>query len=114
MFYVQNEKNFFPCVETIMSKIMFLSETLDYIRNYRRFDRYDWLCYVSWIGLMMGLFVAVGGFLAVGYFNGVNFPSYLWNLPVGVFILLLFRSTQSDTGRSIKKLLKRARISFIT
>lgn len=64
----------------------FLRETWIYASRVKQFSNVDWVVYVAWVGLMYGLFFAVTGFLYLGYSKGVEYPSYVWNIPVGVFI----------------------------
>lgn len=59
-----------------------------YIGQIRRFTRDDWRVYILWVGLMFGLLFSVGGFLALGWWNGVTYPSFVWNIPLGVFIFI--------------------------
>lgn len=66
----------------------FIGELGIYAGRVREFSRRDWLIYVLWIGLMMGLLAAVGGFLALGHSQGVVYPGYVWNIPVGISIFV--------------------------
>ena len=53
----------------------FLSEIRIYVGRMRDFERVDWLVYVAWVGLMVGLVLATGGFLLLGHARGVSFPA---------------------------------------
>lgn len=64
------------------------SEFLDYTGQIRAFTRADWWYYVRWVGLMMGLLVSTAGFLIVGHANGVRYPDYVWNIPIGIGIFI--------------------------
>ncbi len=66
----------------------FWRDTCDYAAEIFKFQREDWIVYILWIGLMLGLLCSTSGFILVGHFNGVQFPAYVWNLPVGVFIFV--------------------------
>ena len=55
----------------------FIQETYVYASRVKEFNRWDWLCYVAWVGLMIGLFLFTMGFVVAGYVNGVQFPSYV-------------------------------------
>lgn len=66
----------------------FISDTIFYANRMRLFGRDDWKVYFAWVGLMVGLLFSVGGFIGTGYFNGVQFPPYVWNLPVGTVIFI--------------------------
>src|SRR5690606_34161581 len=52
----------------------------------REFDRVDWLVYVAWVGLMLGLVLSTGGFLLVGHRGGVTFPGEAWLVPIGALV----------------------------
>jgi len=64
----------------------FLNETWIYASRVKEFSLKDWIVYVLWVGLMYGLFAAVTGFILVGYTHGVQYPAYVYNIPVGIFI----------------------------
>lgn len=64
----------------------FARETWIYASRVREFSFADWLVYIAWVGMMYGLFFAVGGFLWIGYHAGVEYPAYVWNIPIGIFI----------------------------
>lgn len=86
-----------------MRQMTFFQETIAYVANARSFSAFDWLCYVAWVGLMMGLLFATGGFVAVGYYNDVAYPGYVWNLPVGVAIFVLAIAFDTIGHRTIYK-----------
>ncbi len=67
-------------------KTNFLNEVVIYASRVREFDFKDWIVYVLWVGMMYGLFAVVTLFIGVGHFNGVQFPAYVYNIPVGIFI----------------------------
>ena len=64
----------------------YVSEVFSYAGQIKEFKKVDWAVYVVWIGLMFGLLAAVGIFLGTGYANGVQYPVYVWNIPLGIFI----------------------------
>lgn len=66
----------------------FLEDTFYYASRIRLFQKEDWRVYFAWIGLMLGLLGSVTGFLLVGHWNGVKYPSYVWNVPLGIFIFV--------------------------
>lgn len=57
-----------------------------YFGRFHEFDRTDWLVYVSWVGMMVGLFGSTGGFLLFGRSRGVTFPAEAWLVPIGAAI----------------------------
>ncbi|MGC4087040.1 MAG: hypothetical protein QM756_03890 [Polyangiaceae bacterium] len=69
----------------------------------RQFDRRDWLVYVSWVGLIFGLFAATLGFVVVGHVNGVSYPPEAWLLPPGAFIFALSIAVDTIGHRTIYK-----------
>lgn len=64
----------------------FVGDIWHYGRRMTMFRKDDWAVYVVWIGLMLGLFLSVSVFLGVGYFHGVQYPVYVWNVPIGILI----------------------------
>lgn len=86
-----------------MNQSTFLEETKTYVLRALTFNRFDWICYIAWVGLMCGLLFAVGGFVGVGYANGVQYPGYVWNLPVGVFIFVVAIAFDTIGHRTIYK-----------
>ncbi len=64
----------------------FLSEVGIYVGRIRQFTRADWIVYVAWVGLMLGLVAATGGFLLVGRAAGVDFPAEAWLVPGGAAV----------------------------
>ncbi|MFV8250640.1 hypothetical protein [Bdellovibrio bacteriovorus] len=64
----------------------FVKETWIYASRVREFSLKDWIVYVLWVGMMYGLFAVVTLFIGVGHFNGVQFPAYVYNIPLGIFI----------------------------
>ena len=66
----------------------FLRDTLRYASQVRQFGLSDWLAYLAWVGVMMGLLGGTSGFLLVGWMHGVSYPVYVWNIPIGVAIFV--------------------------
>lgn len=66
----------------------FFTETCVYASRVREFQRHDWLAYIAWVGLMLGLLFATAGFTLYGAYNGVEFPAYVWNVPIGTAIFV--------------------------
>ena len=66
----------------------FVEDTFAYAAQIKQFDRVDWRVYVAWVGLMSGLVFATLGFTLMGWYHGVEFPGYVWNLPIGTFIFM--------------------------
>lgn len=86
----------------------FLTDTAIYVGRIRQFDARDWLVYTAWIGLMLGLLGSVSIFFAVGALNGVQFPVYAWNIPIGTAIFVLAIAIDTIGHRTVyKEALKR-------
>jgi len=66
----------------------FWQDTVEYAAEIRNFDRHDWIVYILWVGLMSGLLFSTAGFVLLGHFNGVEYPAYVWNVPIGTFIFI--------------------------
>lgn len=64
----------------------FWKDTCIYASRVKLFSPVDWIVYVVWVGMMYGLFAVVTGFLWVGSAHGVEYPAYVWNVPIGIFI----------------------------
>jgi hypothetical protein len=86
-----------------MAKTSFLRETYEYASLARSFSAKDWLAYIAWVGLMMGLFAAVTSFVAIGALHGVAYPAYVWNLPVGTGIFVFAIAFDTIGHRTIYK-----------
>jgi hypothetical protein len=69
----------------------------------RQFDARDWLVYVAWIGLMLGLVVATAGFLWLGHRGGVTFPAEDWLVPIGAALFSLSIAIDTIGHRTIYK-----------
>ncbi|MEZ4749539.1 MAG: hypothetical protein R3B54_02605 [Bdellovibrionota bacterium] len=86
-----------------MSSVAFWRETIIYAGRVREFNRTDWIVYVAWIGMMFGLFGSVFGFLMVGVSNGVHYPIYVWNVPIGIAIFVVAIGFDTIGHRTIYK-----------
>lgn len=72
-----------------------------YVGRIRQFQRHDWIVYVAWVGLMMGLVLSTGGFLFVGHLGGVSFPPEAWMVPFGSVIFTLSIALDTIGHRTI-------------
>lgn len=81
----------------------FLHDTAIYIGRMREFNSKDWLVYVCWIGLMLGLLFSVSAFFLIGHLNGVTYPAYAWNIPIGTLIFTLAIAIDTIGHRTIYK-----------
>jgi hypothetical protein len=74
-----------------------------YVGRVRDFDRTDWLVYIGWVGMMLGLVVATGALLLVGRAHGVRFPDEAWLVPVGALIFALAIAVDTIGHRTVYK-----------
>src|SRR6187399_1896323 len=58
------------------------SEFLLYVGRMRQFSRQDWLVYVAWVGLMLGL-------VGVGHAGGVALSPAAYLVPAGALVFTL-------------------------
>lgn len=80
-----------------------VQETWVYVSRVKEFTREDWIVYVLWIGMMSGLFFTVGGFLGFGHSQGVQYPTYVWNIPLGIAIFVSAIALDTIGHRTIYK-----------
>ncbi|PWU18227.1 MAG: hypothetical protein C5B49_07525 [Bdellovibrio sp.] len=74
-----------------------------YASRVEDFDATDWAVYFVWVGLMLGLFGSVTSFLVGGAMAGVQYPTYVWNIPVGIFIFAVAISFDTIGHRTVYK-----------
>ena len=81
----------------------FPSELGIYVGRVREFTRIDWLVYVGWVGLMVGLVCSTGGFLLAGHLHGVTFTPEAWLVPLGSAVFTLAIAIDTIGHRTIYK-----------
>ena len=74
-----------------------------YVGRIRQFSRVDWIVYVAWVGLMIGLCLTTGGFVWVGHRASAPLPSEASLLPVGAAIFTLAIAVDTIGHRTIYK-----------
>ncbi|MBL0218242.1 MAG: hypothetical protein IPQ07_30715 [Myxococcales bacterium] len=74
-----------------------------YVGRIRQFDRIDWLVYVGWVGMMLGLVGSTGGFLLAGHLHGVTFPAEAWWVPIGAAIFTIAIAIDTIGHRTVYK-----------
>ena len=74
-----------------------------YVGRIREFDRTDWLVYIGWIGMMMGLVGSTGGFLLLGHAHGVRYPAEAWMVPIGALGFTLSIAIDTIGHRTVYK-----------
>jgi len=80
-----------------------MAELFVYVGRIREFRPIDWLVYLSWVGMLLGLTIATGGFLLVGHHHGVGFPASAWCVPGGAAIFTLAVAIDTIGHRTIYK-----------
>lgn len=87
----------------------FAAEVAVYVGRIREFRRADWVVYVAWVGLMIGLCFSTGGFLAFGAAHGITFPGAAWLVPAGAVLFTVSIAIDTIGHRTIyKKVIARA------
>lgn len=81
----------------------FPAEVRVYVGRMSQFTRVDWLVYVSWVGLMLGLVASTGGFLLVGHLHGVSFSAEAWLVPLGAALFTLSIAIDTIGHRTVYK-----------
>jgi hypothetical protein len=74
-----------------------------YVSRIRLFTPIDWMVYLAWVGLMLGLVVATGGFLTIGYRAGAIFPAEASLLPIGALIFTAAIAVDTIGHRTVYK-----------
>lgn len=60
-----------------------LAEVSTYVGNISRFSGSDWRRYLAWIGTIASLLVGTTAFVTWGHAHGVDWPGYVWFIPLG-------------------------------
>ena len=76
---------------------------LIYVGRIRQFDRTDWIVYLSWVGMMLGLVLSTGGFLLVGHQHGVVWPAEVWMVPGGAALFAISIAIDTIGHRTVYK-----------
>lgn len=84
-----------------MTQRNFVQDFFHYVGRVRLFRPVDWSVYFVWVGLMLGLLGVVGGFILFGWWNGVAFPVYVYNVPLGTFIFVVAISIDTIGHRTV-------------
>ena len=80
-----------------------LTAVFEYVGRIRQFQRVDWIVYLSWVGLMLGLCGATGGFVGVGRRAGAPLPAEAGLVPLGAVIFTLAIAVDTIGHRTIYK-----------
>ena len=74
-----------------------------YFGRFKQFNTRDWVVYVVWVGLMLGLMASTGGFLLVGSQNGAVFPGEAFMVPFGAAIFAVAIAVDTIGHRTVYK-----------
>ena len=85
------------------SSTTFFQDFKVYVGRMKEFTKTDYIVYVLWIGMISGLFASTFGFIYLGHINGVQWPAYVWNVPIGAFIFTLAIAIDTIGHRTIYK-----------
>ena len=79
------------------------SELATYVGRIREFRRGDWLVYLAWVGMMLGLVGSTGGFLLFGDAHGIAWPPDAWLVPIGAAIFTVAIAIDTIGHRTVYK-----------
>lgn len=74
-----------------------------YVGRIREFDRTDWLVYLAWVGMMLGLVASTGGFWLVGHLHDVPWPAEAVMVPIGAAVFTVAIAIDTIGHRTIYK-----------
>ena len=74
-----------------------------YVRRIHDFDRTDWLVYLGWVGMVLGLVGATGAFWLVGRRHGAPWPAEAIGVPIGAAIFAVAIAIDTIGHRTIYK-----------
>jgi hypothetical protein len=74
-----------------------------YIGRIRQFQRVDWIVYLAWVGLMLGLCFSTGGFVWAGRRAHAPLPTEANLVPFGALIFTLAIAVDTIGHRTIYK-----------
>lgn len=74
-----------------------------YVGRIRQFDRTDWLVYIGWVGMMLGLVFSTGGFWLAGHLHGAPWPAEAVMVPVGAIVFTISIAIDTIGHRTIYK-----------
>lgn len=79
------------------------SELVIYVGRIRQFDRTDWLVYLVWVGMMLGLVGSTSGFVLAGRAQGVVWPVEAYLVPLGAAVFTIAIAVDTIGHRTIYK-----------
>jgi hypothetical protein len=79
------------------------SQLAVYVGRIREFDRTDWMVYIAWVGMMVGMVASTGGFVLAGHRAGVTWPPEAYMVPLGAFVFAVAISIDTIGHRTVYK-----------
>lgn len=74
-----------------------------YVGRMSQFQRNDWIVYIAWVGLMLGLCASTGGFVWLGRRASAPLPPEAYLVPLGAVIFTLAIAVDTIGHRTIYK-----------
>ena len=74
-----------------------------YVGRIREFDRTDWLVYLGWVGMMLGLVASTGIVVLAGRAAGAAWPPEAYLVPIGAAVFTLAIAVDTIGHRTIYK-----------
>ncbi len=81
----------------------FASDLRTYVGRIRTFDRADWIVYVVWVGLMVGLTLSTLAFVTLGRLRGAPLPTSASLVPAGAAIFTVAIAVDTIGHRTVYK-----------
>lgn len=81
----------------------FASDVRVYVGRIRQFERVDWIVYLAWVGLMVGLTAATLAFVVLGRVRGAPLPVAAWLVPAGAATFTVAIAVDTIGHRTIYK-----------
>jgi hypothetical protein len=79
------------------------SQLAIYVGRIRQFNRTDWIVYIAWVGMMLGLVASTGGFVWLGECARVAWPPEAYMVPIGAAIFTVAIAIDTIGHRTIYK-----------
>jgi len=74
-----------------------------YVARIGEFGRVDWLVYLAWVGLMVGLTAATAVFVLAGHRAGAPWPDAAWLVPAGAAVFTVAIAVDTIGHRTVYK-----------
>lgn len=79
------------------------TELAIYVGRIRSFERIDWVVYLAWVGLMLGLTGSTAALVWLGVSSGVAWPPEAYLVPIGAGIFAVSIAVDTIGHRTIYK-----------